>query len=135
MNEILQKRIEEAANTTVKNLYDYAKQTRNPKVSAYSEGYLDAIDVQGDFLFREGANYALLNQWISVEEDLPPYDKAVIGMDYMPELDWDDQTIIFVHRSDNPNVVTDKNKFCVYPPTFRKVTHWMIIPSLEGGEK
>jgi hypothetical protein len=85
--------------------------------------------------FCNGATFALQNQWISVEEALPDYNEAVIGIDYMPELDWDDQTIIFVHRSDNPNVVTDKNKFCVYPPTFRKVTHWMIIPSLEGGEK
>ena len=124
MNETLQKRIKIESNK-------------------YMEEAIEMNSVVGDNLhyedlktcFIEAADFALQNQWISVEEDLPPYDKAVIGVDYMPELAWDDQTIIFVHRSDNPNVVTDKNKFCVYPPRFCKVTYWMEIPSLEGGKK
>ena len=125
MNTILQKRIEEAGRE------HYAK-----SYSPFADPYEESKEFENDcYCFKEGATFALQNQWISVEEDLPPYDKAVIGMDYMPELDWDDQTIIFVHRSDNPNVVTDKNKFCVYPPSFCKVTHWMEIPSLEGGEE
>lgn len=107
MNTLLQKRIEEAATFLF-------KQRGLDKESCIQAMY-----------------YILVNQWISVEEDLPPYDKAVIGMDYMSELAWDDQTTIFVHRSNNPNVVTDKNKFCVYPPTFCKVTHWMEIPQLK----
>lgn len=120
MNAILQNRIEEAAKTLINyNLVDLGD-------------LVNQHDLRR-MLIGMGVK-TLQNQWISVDEDLPPYDKAVIGMDYMPELAWDDQTIIFVHRSDNPNVVTDKNKFCVYPPRFCKVTHWMEIPSLEGGE-
>ena len=125
MNTILQKRIEEAA-----------KKTACPQCVFNDGGTCNNDDdckLFDDFVGLMA--FALQNQWISVEEALPPYDKAVIGMDYMPELTWDDQTIIFVHRSDNPNVVTDKNKFCVYPPSFCKVTHWMPIPSLEGDEK
>ena len=125
MNTILQKRIEEAA-----------KKTACPQCVFNDGGTCNNDDdckLFDDFVGLMA--FALQNQWISVEEALPPYDKAVIGMDYMPELTWDDQTIIFVHRSDNPNVVTDKNKFCVYPPSFCKVTHWMEIPSLEGGEE
>lgn len=127
MNTILQKRIEEAANTTVQNLYDYAKQTRNPKVSAYSEGYLDAIDVQGDFLFREGANYALSNQWISVEEALPPLDnhgyskKVLVKNKYNPN-----DVFIATYSSISKQWLSDGYKF--------DVTHWMKIPT-EGGEE
>jgi hypothetical protein len=130
MNTILQKRIEEAAEK-----YAYTNWENDDYHEGAEEGMpFDPIGYL-EKCFKKAATFALQNQWISVEEALPKYDEAVIGMDYIPKLDWDDQTIIFVHRSDNPNVVTDKNKFCVYPPTFRKVTHWMIIPSLEGGEK
>ena len=125
MNTILQKRIEEAA-----------KKTACPQCVFNDGGTCNNDDdckLFDDFVGLMA--FALQNQWISVEEDLPPYDKTVIGMDYMPELAWDDQTITFVHRSNNPNVVTDKNKFCVYPPTFCKVTHWMEIPSLKGGKE
>ena len=133
MNTILQKRIEEAADE-YQNLVIEETKCHHNHTMTYAQGYEDArLLVKPTFI--DAADWALQNQWISVEEDLPPYDKAVIGMDYMPKLDWDEQTIIFVHRSDNPNVVTDKNKFCVYPPTFCKVTHWMIIPSLEGGKE
>jgi len=126
MNTILQKRIEEAAKDIAELCPDCDLHCKGPNPCIPKILYQKLIEI---------SIFALQNQWISVEEDLPPYDKVVIGMDYMPELAWDDQTIIFVHRSNNPDVVTDKNKFCVYPPTFRKVTHWMIIPSLEGGEK
>lgn len=126
MNEILQQRIEEKSKELGQMFFpDNMNVFARPNWEA---GYIETA-------CKEIAKYALQNQWISAEEDLPPYDKAVIGMDYMPELAWDDQTIIFVHRSNNPEVVTDKNKFCVYPPSFCKVTHWMEIPQLEGGEK
>lgn len=124
--EIYKQRIEEAS-------IEYTMETRPMCIAG--DTFADmAIEINKNPAFISGANFALQNQWISVEEDLPPYDKAVIGIDYMPELAWDDQTIIFVHRSNNPEVVTDKNKFCVYPPSFCKVTHWMPIPQLKGGK-
>jgi hypothetical protein len=124
--EIYKQRIEEAS-------IEYTMKTR--PICIAGDAFADmAIEINKNPAFISGATFALRNQWISVEEGLPPYDKEVIGMDYMPELALE-QTIIFVHRSNNPNVITDKNKFCVYPPSFCKVTHWMPIPSLEGGEK
>ena len=83
----------------------------------------------------EFADWILNNMWVSVDKDLPPYDKAVMAMDYDPELDWEDQRIIFGHRSNNPDVVTDENKFCVYPPTIGKISHWAEIPPFKKGEE
>lgn len=123
MNEILQKCIEAKARDIAELCPDCNFQCKGPNPCIPKIIYEKLIEI---------ADFALQNQWISVEEGLPPYDKEVIGMDYMPELALE-QTIIFVHRSNNPNVITDKNKFCVYPPSFCKVTHWMPIPSLEGG--
>lgn len=126
MNTILQKRIEEKSKELAQKYFPN-------EMNIWARPNYEAQYVES--ACKEIAIFTLQNQWISVDEDLPPYDKVVIGMDYMPELTWDDQTIIFIHRSNNPDVVTDKNKFCVYPPRFCKVTHWMPIPSLEGGEK
>lgn len=129
MNEILQKRIEEAANITVQNLYDYAKQTRNPEVSKHDEGYLDAIDVQGDFLFREGANYALSNQWISVEEALP----SILEKD-IENRSWSDWVLIMTHEG---GVFMDCYAFHrkEWINNGNDVIHWMPIPQLKGGEE
>lgn len=122
MNTILQKQIEEAANITVQNLYDYAKQTRNPEVSKYDEGYLDAIDVQGDFLFREGANYALSNQWISVDEALPSIREKDIE-----NRSWSDWVLIRTHKG---GAYLDSYIFHKHTWTNNgdDVTHWMNIP-------
>lgn len=65
------KQIEQAAENIAQNLYDYAKQGREPEYNRYDEGYLDAIDVQGSFLAKEGIDWALSNQWISVNDEEP----------------------------------------------------------------
>ena len=130
MNTILQKRIEEAANITVQNLYNYARQARNPKVSAYSGDYLDAIYIQGEFVFKEGANYALSNQWISVEEALPEldnhgYSKPVLVMNDINEL----LVATYSKNYDKWNAVG--------PISYHRlvITHWMLIPELKGSKK
>lgn len=66
MNEILKKRIEEAAREGSKH-YD-------PNVSKYSQGK------QVGYLrgFNEGAEYALSHQWINVEESLPEEYELVL---------------------------------------------------------
>lgn len=67
MNEILKKRIKEAAINGSKH-YD-------PDVSKYSQGK------QVGYLrgFAEGAEYTLQNQWISVEEALPEANENVLA--------------------------------------------------------
>ena len=59
MNEILKKRIEEAAINGSKH-YD-------PNISKYSQGKQVGY-IRG---FKEGAEYAISHQWINVEESLP----------------------------------------------------------------
>lgn len=110
MNEILKKRIEEAAREGSKH-YD-------PNVSKYSQGK------QVGYLrgFNEGAEYAISHQFISVKEVLPEYDEIVIATSGNDEY-------CFCHRSKNPNVETDKNGFCIYG--FGEVVAWMPIPKFE----
>lgn len=65
MNEILKKRIEEAAG---KRSFKYLSQDRIEELELgchYEAG------------FMEGAQYALYNQWISVEDRLPKKDEKV----------------------------------------------------------
>lgn len=69
MDEILKKRIEESR---IEGSRHY-----NPNVSKYSQGK------QVGYLrgFNEGAEYALSNQWISVEEALPKCSEMVFVKD------------------------------------------------------
>lgn len=125
--EIYKKRIEEAS-------IEYTMKTRPMCIAG--DAFADmAIEINKNPAFISRATFALQNQWILVDEDLPKYDVAVIAMEYNPELSWEDQSILFAHRSKNPDVWKDKNDFCIYPPTIMKITHWMETPRLEGGEK
>ena len=106
MNEILKKRIEEAA----------------AKYSGNQIG-LDYIgEAACEQAFIEGAEYALSHQWISVEEYLPEYDESVIAA-------FGDDDYALLHRSNNSNVLTDKNGFCNYG--YKEVLAWMPIPKFE----
>lgn len=97
MNEILQKRIEEAATFLF-------KQRGLDKESC-----------------RQAMDYILANQWISVEEALPEYKEPIIvkkGTEYA----------FASFQNGNFYIVGNIGKI-------DDVTHWMPIPSLEGGEK
>lgn len=106
MNEILKKRIEELP---YKKIHPYNTEVND----AYNKG------------FEEGADYALSHQWISVEKSLPEYDKAVI-------VAFGDDDYALLHRSNNSNVLTDKNGFCNYG--YKEVLSWMPIPKFEMKE-
>lgn len=69
MNEILKKRIEQAAIDGSKH-YD-------PNVSKYSQGKQVGY-VRG---FKEGAEYALSHQWISIDEALPDDNEIALFID------------------------------------------------------
>ena len=106
MNEILKKRIEEAAKEYTSNQtgLDYIGET------ACERGFID------------GAEYAFSHQWISVEEYLPEYDESVI-------VAFGDDDYALLHRSNNSNVLTDKNGFCNYG--YKEVIAWLPIPKFE----
>ena len=100
MNEILKKRIEEAAINGSKH-YD-------PNISKYSQGKQVGY-IRG---FKEGAEYALSHQWISVEEALPKCNELVIARNLDGE--------IFPYYSNQIDSETD-NKW-------HEIVMWMYIP-------
>ena len=109
MNTILQKRIEEAAFQE-SSMYD----TIQEKNAAYNTG-------------MKIATFSLQNQWISVEEALPE-EKFNDGYEFV---------FVKIHLYDDTFYYdTDyirKGKWELHK--HQKITHWMPIPSLEGGEK
>ena len=114
MNEIQKKRIEEAAD---KHSFKYLSQDRIEELELgchYEAGFI------------AGAEYALSNKWISVEEYLPEYDELVIVV-------FGDDDYALSHRSNNSNALTDKNGFCNYG--YKDVLAWMPIPKFETRKK
>lgn len=106
MNEILKKKIEEAAAKYSGNQIglDYIGE------AACEQGFID------------GAKYALSHQWISVKESLPEYNEVVI-------VAYGDDEYAFCHRSNSKYVHTDNNNFCNYGD--KGVLAWMPIPKFE----
>lgn len=64
------------------------------------------------------------NPWISVGDELPPFDEVVI-------VHYEDETQIgemFSHRTEDEYVIKDSHDFSTY--NNEKITHWMKIPKL-----
>ena len=122
MNIILQKRIEEAAEK-----YAYTNWENDDYHEGVEEGMpFDPIGYL-EKCFKKAATFALQNQWIPVEEALPEEDIPNCFVTYKT-LD-----MVFYstgsYEKDNDEWYVDSVGFNV------KVTHWMQIPSLKGGEK
>lgn len=101
MNEILKKKIEEAADCFI---------TMYPKVG------LDGVAASRKDAFSIGAEYALTHQWISVEEALPESEDWVIVMYDVGFMKVQKGIIVRLNRP-----------FC----ESIKITHWMSIPKFE----
>ena len=111
MNEILKKRIEDFAAEYADSMY---------KNSTDGERKAAEHDV------IKGAEFILCRQWISVEEALPEYDEPVV-------VAYGDGDYGLCHRSDNPDVLTDKDGFCNYG--CKEVLALMSIPEFETKRK
>lgn len=110
MNEILQKRIEEAAKTLINyNLVDLGD-------------LVNQYDLRR-MLIEMGVK-TLKNQWISVGEALPPKE------------DNDSSITVLVHCQKGwCGIDYYRYKYGEWLNNGNSVTHWMPIPSLEGGKK
>lgn len=113
MNEVIQKRIEEAAKKAKTDFLNRFNWSGNQETG-----------------FKKGAVWMLNNLWISVEEALPEvdghgYSKPVLVMSDTNEL----LVATYSKIYDKWNVVG--------PVSYHRlvVTHWMTIPQIEGGEK
>ena len=107
MNEILQKRIEEAAHQYIQS---DAVKPENMQLAF------------GDFI--NGAKWALQNQWISVEEALPQ-DNKVVFYKALSEKGTKCYGSAYVF---NKEWYSDISSAAQYYYHF-KITHWMNIPS------
>lgn len=120
MNEILQKRNEKAAR-------DF-----NQK-----EGTPFALIGHVFNAFVDGANYALSNQWISVEEALPEYEEDVFVRfieHFQNNTDEFEVGYCTRWRTSDKSVKTDSKEFSIIGNM--EITHWMPIPELpKGGEE
>ena len=114
MNEILKKRIEEAAREYTSNQtgLDYIGE------SSCEQGFIN------------GARFSLSHQWISVEDVLPKYDKAVLVID---KTGIEGTGVYFNHRSNNPMVKTYENGFCDIGMS--EVMYWCEVPKFEPKKK
>lgn len=131
MNEILQKRIEEKSKELGQIFFpDNMNVFARPNWEA---GYIETA-------CKEIASFALQNQWISVDEALPPKQKTTKGEEL-------EQSIPVFVRDNEGNYTSAWYSFygkCWYmafgeaflkQSIYSKITHWMEIPSLKGGEE
>ena len=109
MNTIQQKRIEEAATFLF-------KQRGLDKESC-----------------RQAMDYILANQWISVEEALPPYDEDVF-VRYISRFPTNPSEFEVGYctrwRTLDESIKVDSKEFSIVGNM--EITHWMSIPSLKG---
>ena len=112
MNEILKKRIEEAAYSACRDIADISLREQNI------------------FSIKLGAEYALSHQFISVDEALPEYNKAVLIID---KTGIEGNGVYFNHRSNNPIVNTYENGFCDIG--LSEVMYWCEVPKFETRKK
>ena len=72
--------------------------------------------------FVTGVEYLLSNLWTSVDDKLPKLDEDVVVY-YVS--DDGEENYMFSHRTDDEEVLTDKNGFCIY--NNEKITHWQKL--------
>jgi len=65
------------------------------------------------------------NMWISVKDELPPFDETVI----VHYDDGVDEGEMFSERTEDDNIIKDDNDFCTFNE--ENITHWMPIPKLK----
>lgn len=123
INTILQKRIEEKSEELAQKYFPN-------EMNIWARPNFEAQYVES--ACKEIATFALQNQWISVEEALPDKGHDVL----VAILNTKTNTYFFGFDAivDDSLFLRDKNGFTI-DVNYHEITHWMSIPSLEGGEK
>ena len=124
MNEILQKRIEEKSKELGQMFFpDNMNVFARPNWEA---GYIETA-------CKEIANFALQNQWISVEEALPTLDeKYDFSERYLVKTNEGAIKVMRIFKNIAWCDIFDGRAFIPFEKKI--VTHWMKIPN-EGGEE
>ena len=126
MEALIKKRIEEAS-------IDYTMRTKPMCIAG--DAFADmARELNKNPTFIAGANYALQNQWISVEDALPTLDeKYDFSERYIVRTQNNEIKVMRIFRNIAWCDIFDGRAFIPFEKKI--VTHWMEIQSLEGGEK
>lgn len=80
----------------------------------------------------EMSRWLLENLWISVEDELPPFEEVVIAHYDSSNSRYGaifEHAEMFTHRTEDTYAVKDKYNFCIYCDEI--ITHWMPIPKLK----
>ena len=101
--------------------------TLQEKIQKKAEGYGKLSPV-----FLEGAEYALTNQWISVEDDLPcNHSELVLTYNDIPFSTKRVLVMTDIHTLFLCDMKKDNNRKWIWNySTKDKITHWMPIPEL-----
>lgn len=120
MNEILQKRIEEKSKELAQKYFPN-------EMNVWARKNLEAQYVES--ACKEIATFALQNQWISVDEALPPIREKDIE-----NRSWSKWVLIMTHEG---GAFVDCYAFHrkEWLNNGNDVTHWMQIPQLKGGKE
>lgn len=126
MNTILQKRIEEKSKELAQKYFPN-------EMNIWARPNYEAQYVES--ACKEIVTFALQNQWISVEESLPVLVDKKSGQSEVvfARVEHDN---VFVAYYDYSNEHWYYNNHYGYDPQiYYKITHWMPIPQLKGGEE
>ena len=123
--EIYKQRIEEAA-------IDHYATSYSPFDDPYEKSLQFELEYE---CFKAGATYALQNQWISVEEALPTENRIIARLS--ESFCGTKDCIEVLHFCERYGLTSPKGYYdlCGEEVPTNAITHWMSIPSLEGGEK
>lgn len=126
MNEILQKRIEEAVkkNACQQCVFNDGGTCNNDDDCKLFDNFVGLM------------TFALQNQWISVEEALPPFDEKLltISVNVIVKNEYGKVTTAwysYSHKIWHLCYGEIQGDDVIHS----RITHWMLIPSLEGDEK
>ena len=109
-------------NMEKKKIYDAAALYIETKHSPAENEFQYAMNIAAMKAFVAGVEYALSNLWTSVDDELPKLDEDVVVY-YVS--DDGEENYMFSHRTDDEEVLTDKNGFCIY--NNEKITHWQKL--------
>lgn len=108
--------------------YDDYAEWRDANSDKKDKGYINLKS------WLRGARHDMLTtkkkygEWISVDDELPPYDESVLCCNIA-----DPDDMFFCHRSDNPHVQTDSHGWCLYMNG--NITHWMRIKQMKNNNQ
>lgn len=91
--------------------------------------YITSYEDDAKECFNEAIKELSKSDWISVEEELPPYDEEVLVCDINATENWDEPWICYRSKDECYRRIMDKHEFVTV--RLGEITHWRRIEKLE----